>query len=98
MKSLTRICFIGLSTFTLAISAQAEPSTEAAAGAEHPVVQSEAGTAACGHVGEILAAQEALRADDRAEALWHLKKARRILSRCEAQIPEEKNRTAALEI
>ncbi len=48
-----------------------------------------AGTDACGHVSEMRAARIALDEDRRADAIGHLKEARRLLAACDARLAAE---------
>lgn len=59
------------------------------------VSDSAIGTAACGHVADLMAAQRALRAGEREEALRHLKEARRLLATCGERLGQEVEAAAA---
>jgi len=73
-----------------AVALFAVPATAAAGSAAQPEsdtpVASVVGTAVCGHVDDLLAAREALRAGSREDALLHLKAARSLLATCEARV------------
>lgn len=66
-----------------AVGASADPSEKHRA---------DAGTEICGHVGEMIAAKQALEAGQKDVALRHLKEARRILAACDQRMAlEEKD-------
>ena len=79
LATLFAVTLFALPTAAAADSAaQAEPDV--------PLAGALVGTAVCGHVDDLLAAREALRAGSREDALRHLKAARSLLASCEERV------------
>lgn len=81
-RILATLFAVALFAFPTAAAADSAAQSESDA----PLASATVGTAVCGHLDDLLAAREALRAGRREDALRHLKAARNLLATCEERV------------